>query len=96
MEGCAGEGGGGGNEWVLPMIRSRAPSTDGGVLAAAGPLLRTLSTGGLSKLVERVGKGGGELGAITQSDLPPSAMPMEFKAGGRWIGSGDDGRSEKQ
>ena len=70
-------------EWVLPLIRSRAPSTDGGVLAAAGPLLRTLSTGGLSKLVEQVGKEAPQE-QITQADLPASAMPMEFKAEPKW------------
>lgn len=63
----------------MPMIRSRAPSTDAGVLAAAGTLLRTLSTGGLSKLVEAAGKDSEVAPAITQADLPPSAMPAEFR-----------------
>ncbi|KAG8907676.1 hypothetical protein FRB99_002754 [Tulasnella sp. 403] len=60
-------------------MRSRAPSMDG------GSLLRTLSTGGLSKLGEKV-EGG--VPVITPADQPPSALPTEFK-GGRESASGD-------
>jgi len=62
-------------EWVMPMIRSRAPSTD--AAAAGGQLIRTLSMGGLSKLAEHSVKEGAP--AITQADLPASALPTEFR-----------------
>ncbi|KAG9009022.1 hypothetical protein FRB94_012659 [Tulasnella sp. JGI-2019a] len=72
--------------YVVPM-RSRAPSSEAGGLGSAfgGPLLRTLSTGGLSTLVEfkKVGAGGeGVAGQITQGDMPPSTLPTEFKTKG--------------
>lgn len=80
----AAEDGGGSDdedgEYVVAMIRSRAPSTD---THAVGTLIRTLSTGGLNKL----GQQGGKVGKadapqpLTQADLPPSAMPAEFKNG---------------
>jgi len=61
-------------EWVMPMIRSRAPSTDA---AVGSQLIRTLSMGGLSKLAEHSVKEGAP--AITQADLPASALPTEFR-----------------
>lgn len=79
------EGGSGGSpSYVVPM-RSRAPSSEaaGGLGGSGfGPLLRTLSTGGLSTLVEfkKAGGGGeGVAGQITQGDMPPSTLPSEFK-----------------
>ncbi|KAG9047535.1 hypothetical protein FS837_002059 [Tulasnella sp. UAMH 9824] len=74
-------------EYVMAMIRSRAPSTDA---HAVGTLIRTLSTGGLNKLNQQ-GAGAGKDGAsqpLTQADLPPSAIPAEFKNGLGTIGEG--------
>ncbi|KAG8942712.1 hypothetical protein FRC04_003542 [Tulasnella sp. 424] len=67
-------------EYIVAMIRSRAPSTD---THAVGTLIRTLSTGGLNKLGQQGGKVGKADAAqpLTQADLPPSAMPAEFKNG---------------
>ncbi|KAG8907431.1 hypothetical protein FRC01_007677, partial [Tulasnella sp. 417] len=67
-------------EYVVTMIRSRAPSNDA---QAVGTLLRTLSTGGLNKLSQQ-GAAAGKDGApqpLTQADLPASAIPVEFKNG---------------
>lgn len=67
-------------EYVMAMIRSRAPSTDA---QAVGTLIRTLSTGGLNKLNQQ-GAGAGKDCApqpLTQADLPASAIPAEFKNG---------------
>lgn len=65
--------------YVVPM-RSRTASSDASGAIGPGQLLRTLSTGGLSTLVEKR-PGEGVAGAITQADLPPSALPTEFKRG---------------
>ncbi|KAG8889605.1 hypothetical protein FRB98_003667 [Tulasnella sp. 332] len=66
--------------YVIPM-RSRAPSSEaGGLVSGFGPLLRTLSTGGLSTLAEfKKLAGEGVAGQITQGDMPPSTLPPEFK-----------------
>jgi len=58
------------------LMRSRAPSTSqGSPLHAPGThLLRTLSTGGLSKLGNQDNSA-----VLTQADLPPSALPTDFK-----------------
>lgn len=66
-------------EWVMPMIRSRAPSTDAAGASVGGQLIRTLSIGGLSKLGEKAVIEG--LPAITQADLPASALPSDFRDG---------------
>ncbi|KAG8974066.1 hypothetical protein FRB90_009842 [Tulasnella sp. 427] len=74
-------------EYVVAMMRSRVPSTDA---QPVGRLIRTLSTGGLSKLGEQGGAVGkdGVPQPLTQADLPPSAMPVEFKKG---LGTNDGG-----
>lgn len=73
-------------EYVVAMIRNRAPSTDA---HSVGTLIRTLSTGGLNKLGQQ-GAGAGKDGVqpLTQADLPPSAMPVEFKNGRGTNGGG--------